>query len=347
MPRVVDSPEDFTIVGENIHATRVLLRNGRRVVTLDDGTEAVPFKGESDEQLYLAVPEWFKSTQPYEQGQIKHFMIAMRQCISDDPREREEGAAYLCYEARRQVAAGAKYLDINPDEVHYDLETQKRCMRSAVETVQEVSPIPLSVDSSSSELITEGLAACDGRAGRPIINSVAPERPETLDMIKEHDARVIVMATSGTGMPQNAEERVENAVAIVDQLGARGVPLSDVFVDAIIFPISVDAQNGNHYFDAVRALRENYGDEVHIGMGLSNVSFGMPNRKLINQAFIYLALEAGVDSGLIDPIQTKIGAVLDLDTESEPVKLAMDMLLGRDEFCVNYLQAWRDGRLKG
>ena len=347
MPRVVNSPEDFNIVGENIHATRVLLRSGRRVVTLDDGTEAVPFKGESGEQLYLTVPEWFKSTQPYEQGQIKHFMIAMRQCIGDDPNGREEGAGYLRYEARRQVAAGAKYLDINPDEVHYDLETQKRCMRSAVETVQEVSPIPLSVDSSSSELITEGLAACDGRAGRPIINSVAPERPETLDMIKEHDARAIIMATSGTGMPQNAEERVENAVAIVDELRARGVPLSDVFVDAIIFPISVDAQNGNHYFEAVRALRENYGDEVHIGMGLSNVSFGMPNRKLINQAFIYLALEAGVDSGLIDPIQTKIGAVLDLDTESEPVKLAMDMLLGRDEFCVSYLQAWRDGRLKG
>ena len=345
MARVIQSPEEFAIVGENIHATRVVLRNGRRAITLDDGTEAVPFKGESGEQRHLTVPEWFKSTQPYEQGQIKHFMIAMRKGISGDPKEREEGAAYVQYEVRRQAAAGAHYLDINADEVHYDLVTQKRCMRWAVETVQEVSPIPPSVDSSNSEIIAEGLAAYDGRAGRPMINSLALERLETLDMVKEHDARVIVMATSGTGMPESAEERVENANTIMEHLRSNSVPLSDVFLDAIVFPISVDPQNGNRYFDAVRALREQYGNQIHIGMGLSNVSFGMPNRKLINQTFIHLALEAGIDSGIIDPVQTKIGPVLNLDTESEPVKLASDMLLGHDEFCVNYIQAFREGRL--
>ena len=345
MPRVVSSPEDFTIIGENIHATRVLLRNGRRVVTLDDGTEAVPFKGDSGEERHLTVPDWFKKTQPYEQGQIKHFMIAMRQGISEDPQEREEAAAYLRYEVRRQIRAGAYYLDINPDEVHYDIEIQKRCIRWAVETVQEVSPVPPSVDSSSADIIAEGLAAYDGRAGRPIINSVAPERPEALDMIREHNARVIVMATSGTAMPQNTEERVENTKAIVEDVQSRGVELGDIFVDAIIFPISVDSQNGNYYFEAVRTIRETYGNEIHIGMGLSNGSFGMPNRRLINQTFIHLALEAGIDAGITDPIQTKLNAVFSLDTESEPVRLAREMLLGHDEFCTNYLAAFRDGRL--
>lgn len=345
MPRVVDSPEEFTIVGENIHATRVLLRNGRRVVTRDDGTEVVPFKGESGEQRYLTVPDWFKKTQPYEQGQIKHFIIAMMKGISDDPAEQEEGAAYLRYEVKRQVAAGASYIDINPDEVHYDLETQKRAMRWAVETVQEVSPIPPSVDSSAAEIIAAGLAAYDGRAGRPIINSFAPERPETLDMITENNARVIIMATSGTAMPQDAQERVENTNAIMEQVQSRGVALEDIFIDAIIFPISVDGQNGNYYFDAVRTIREAYGNEIHIGMGLSNVSFGMPRRKLINQTFIHLALEAGIDAGIIDPVQTKLRDVFGLDTESEPVKLATDMLLGRDDFCMSYIQAHREGRL--
>ena len=345
MPRAIESPEEFTIVGENIHATRVLLRNGKRVVTLDDGTEVVPFKGESGEQRYLTVPDWYKKTQPYQQGTIKHFVIAMTKGISDDPADQEEGVAYVRNAVRRQLAAGASYIDINPDEVHYDLDTQKRAMRWAVETVQEVSPVPPSIDSSSADIIAEGVAAYDGRAGRPIVNSFAPERPETLDMIVEHNARVIIMATSGTAMPQNTEERVENTNAIMEQVQSRGVALEDIFVDAIIFPISVDGQNGNYYFDAVRTIRETYGDGIHIGMGLSNVSFGMPNRKLINQTFIHLALEAGIDAGIIDPIATKLDAVFSLDMESEPVKIATDMLLGHDDFCMNYIQAHRDGRL--
>ena len=92
-------------------------------------------------------------------------------------------------------------------------------------------------------------------------------------------------------------------------------------------------------------LREIYGAELHIGGGLSNVSFGMPKRRLINQAFIYLALEAGIDSGILDPVQTKIESALDLDTSSEAVGLALDMLLGRDDFCMNFIQAFRAGRL--
>ena len=345
MPRVIQSPDEFTVIGENIHATRVLLRNGRRAVTLDDGTEAVPFKGEAGEQRYLTVPDWFKKTQPYDQGQIKHFLIAMMKGAGEDPAEREEGAAYVRYEVARQVKAGASYLDINVDEVHYDVDIQKRCMRWTVETVQEVSPVPPCVDSSLSEIIAEGLAAYDGRAGRPLVNSVAFERLDVLDMALEHDARIMVMATSGTGMPQDAQDRIDNVHEIMEHVTAKGVELRNVFVDAIVFLISVDSQNGNHYFDAVSKLRETYGAEIHIGGGLSNVSFGMPKRGVINQTFIYLALEAGIDSGIIDPIQTKMGSVFGLDTESEPVKLAKDMLLGRDEFCTDYIMAFRDGRL--
>ena len=159
MPRVVQSPEQFTIIGENIHATRIVLRNGRRAVTLDNGTEAVPFKGESGDQGYLTVPDWFKKTQPYEQGQIKHFLIAMRKGVDDDPDEREQGAAYIRYEVGRQVRAGASYLDVNVDEVDYDVDVQKRCMRWTVETAQEVSSVPPCVDSSLSEIIAEGLYA--------------------------------------------------------------------------------------------------------------------------------------------------------------------------------------------
>ena len=345
MPPSITSPTQFTIVGENIHATRIVLRNGRKVVKLDDGSEAVPFTDTSGAQRNLTIPDWFKKTQPYQQGQIKHFMIAIMKGLSEDHKEQEEGRAYLDQEVAKQVDAGAQYLDINVDEIHYDLDTQKRAMRWAVDTVQASSPIPPSIDSSNSEIIAEGLATYNGKAGPPIINSVAPERPEALDMLNNTDARVIVMATSATGMPQNSNDRVENAIALVDQVIERGVSIKDIFIDAIIFPISVDGQNGNHYFEAVRRLREKFGDEIHIGMGLSNVSFGMPKRKLINQAFIRLAIDAGIDAGLIDPVQTSLDAIFTLETESVGVQYASDMLLGKDEFCMNYIDAYRKGNL--
>jgi 5-methyltetrahydrofolate--homocysteine methyltransferase len=345
MPRVIDSPEQFTSIGENIHATRVVLRNGRKAKTLDDGTEVVPFKGESGEDRLLTVPEWYKKTQPYDLGQIKHFLIAVMKGIGDDPSEQEEGAAYVHSEVRRQVRAGADYLDLNVDEISPKLDVQFRGIRWLVATTESVSPLPLSVDSSNAEIIAEGLAVCNGRAGRPIVNSVALERIETLDLVKEHDARVVITAAGASGMPSDDDERVENVAEVMESVRSKGVALSDVFVDPLAFPISVDGTYGNHFFDAVRKLREVYGNEIHITGGLSNVSFGLPRRKLINDTFIYMALEAGIDSGIIDPIQSKMRAVFDLDTNSEPVKLAVDMLSGNDDFCMNYIQAFRDGKL--
>ena len=346
MPRVIDSPDQFAIIGENIHATRVVLRNGRRAVTLEDGAEAVPFKDQTGEQRHLTVPDWFKKTQPYEQGQIKHFLIAVMDGIGDDPEAQEEGAAYVEYEVRRQARAGAQYLDLNVDEVSYNLDVQKKAMKWLVETVQRISPLPPSVDSSNSEIIGEGLAAYDRRAGRPMINSLALERLDTLDMVLEHDAKVIVTAAGESGMPQDDQERVQNVTTLIDKARSRGVEAGDIYVDALVFPISVDPSYGNHYLDAVRALREAFGTKIHITGGLSNVSFGLPHRKLINETFIYLGLEAGIDSGIMDPIQTKLRRVFDQNTNSELVKFATDMLEGRDEYCVSYLQAYRAGKLK-
>ena len=131
----------------------------------------------------------------------------------------------------------------------------------------------------------------------------------------------------------------------MEHVESNGIELENVFVDAIVFPISVDSQYGNHYFEAVRSLRKQYGCQLHIGMGLSNISFGMPNRRLINRAFIYLALEAGIDAGILDPIQTDIDSIFVMDNDSKPMILATDMLLGRDSYCMKYIQAFRDGRL--
>ncbi|SVE00180.1 uncharacterized protein METZ01_LOCUS453034, partial [marine metagenome] len=201
-------------------------------------------------------------------------------------------------------------------------------------------------DSSNSDIIESGLKSYKSSGISPLINSVAFERPEVFEMALSYGANIIAMATSETGMPEDENDRMVNAKKILDKSIEIGFSLDEIYLDAIVFPISVNSQCGNHYFDAVKGIRKEYGSQLHIGMGLSNVSFGMPMRKLINQAFIYLGLESGIDAGLLDPTQIKLEEIYEIDVTSEKLGLAIDMLTGKDEFCIKYLQAYRSGKLK-
>lgn len=345
MPRTIQSPDDFIIVGENIHTTRIVLRKGRRVTTLDDGTEAVTFKDSGGETRHLTIPEHFKEMQPYEDGQVKHFMIAVWKGLHGDARQQAEAAAYVHFEAKRQIEAGAHFLDLNVDEISPELDEQKAAMRWLVDTVQQVSTVPPSIDSSHTDIITEGLAAYDGARGRPMVNSLALERLDVLDLVKEHNAHVVVSAASTAGMPRDADERVRNVSEVMKRVTAAGVLLGDVHVDPLVFPVAVEPSNGRKYLDAVGAVRREFGEEIHLTGGLSNVAFGLPGRRLINDTFCYLALEEGLDSGIINPLETKPARVFALDTDSAPVKLAMAVINGEDEFCMGYLAAFRAGEL--
>jgi len=346
MPRAIQSPEQFTIIGENIHTTRVVRRNGVRATTLEDGTEAVRYRDiETGEPRLLTVPEHFKKTQPYQQGMLKHFMIAAWKGVHGEADEQAEGAAYVHNEARRQIAAGARFLDLNVDEASYRLEEQKKAMEWMVRTTQQVSTVPPSVDSSNAEIIATGLAAYDGGSDRPMLNSVALERLDALDLATEHDARVVITAAKVDGMPSSAEERLENVGKVMEAALSKGIAKSDIYVDPLFFPISVDSTYGRHSFDAIKLIRQEFGNEIHITGGMSNVSFGLPKRALINDVFLYWAIDAGADSGIVDPVQTPVEKVFELDLESEPVRLATALLMGEDDFCMNYIGAYRAGKL--
>ncbi len=294
----------------------------------------------------MSVPDWYKTTQPYEQGQVKHFMIAVRGGTGDDEIEQTEGRSYVQAEALRQINAGAAFLDLNVDEVSYKLEVQKECMRWLVSAVQDVSTIPLSIDSSNPEIIAVGLEQCDPSLGKPLVNSVALERPEVFDLVKQHRSRAIITAAGESGMPSNAAERIDNVTRLIEEAVKRDMPLTDLFVDLLVFPISVDGAYGRHFLDAVEEVRRRYGEEVHVTGGLSNVSFGLPMRKLINDTFIRLSIDVGADSGIIDPIQSRVDRVLAVDLTDDRHTLAADMLEGRDDFCMNYISAYKEGRLK-
>ena len=332
----------FTIIGENIHATRVLRLNGKRVGLNEDGVESVIYYKDGV-KTYMTIPEEIKKTQPYQQGQAKHFMIAIWKGIFGTSEESEDGAKYVINEIQRQEKFNSNFLDLNVDEMSHKLDIQIESMRWLMDVFQNNASMPPSVDSSNSEIINSGLKEYKGKQGRPMINSIALERLETFNLAKEFNAKVILTGASKDGMPSNSEERVSNINEIINHAKENNISFEDIHLDPLVFPISVDKEYGGHFFDSILKLREIYGSEINISGGLSNVSFGLPRRKLVNDVFVKICMNNGLDSGIIDPIQIKIAEIKKLDESSEDYKMAENMLMGRDDFCMNYITYCRQG----
>jgi hypothetical protein len=336
----VDS-HPFLVIGENIHTTRVLLLRGRHVRTTSDGQPAIAFVDVDGVECLLPVPAWYLETQAFAEGRLKHVAIAIRAAMSEGA-DGEAGVAYLRTLVDRQVTAGATFLDLNVDELSPKLAEQRAAIRWLVEAVQAMTDMPVSVDSSHPDIIEEGVAAA--RPGsRPLVNSASLERQATLDLARDAGSPVVVTAAGASGMPSDAQGRIENASRMVDTAIERGIALADIFVDPLIFPVSVDGEFGRHALDAIAAIRERYGPAIHVTGGMSNVSFGMPGRRLLNDVFLRLAIVAGADSGIIDPVSTDPAGVWALDEAAPEYVLARDALLGYDVSCRAYLRAYRAG----
>ena len=340
-----DGNGSFTTIGENIHTTRVLLRRGKRITEAPDGRESVRFRDRGGDSSYLPIPDDVKRGQDYEEGRVKHVGIAVRTAMAGGP-DAPIALEYLSTLVQRQERAGAHYLDLNVDEVSLKPEEQQRAMAWLAGMVQDTGSTPLSIDSSNSDTIRTGLEVVDaGRAGRPLMNSASLERIDVLDDVQRFDTRVVVTAAGESGMPAGAGERAENATRIVEAALGKGIEAADIFVDPLVFPISVDIEFGNHCLDAIRTVRDRFGPDIHITGGFSNVSFGMPQRRLINDVFLLLAIEAGADSGIIDPVTSHLDEVHGMDRESGRYRMTEDLLVGRDDRCKAFLRAHRRGHL--
>jgi cobalamin-dependent methionine synthase I len=341
----VRGPErEFVIIGENVHATRVLRLDGPQIVDDEHGRQSIAFEGSSGELFLLPIPDSEKQGQAYLEGRVKHVRLAIEAAMAQGD-DAEAALTYLRTTAQRQVEAGAHFLDVNVDEVSPKLQVQVAAMQLLAETLAPEVPIPLSIDSSNLEIIEAGVQAVDGHAEPPMVNSASLERPEALDLASETGGPVIVTAAGESGMPADADERVANASRMVELALSKGIPLGSIYVDALVFPISVDGRYGLHCLDAFRHLRERFGPEIRLTGGMSNVSFGLPSRRVLNDAFVVLAVEAGADSGILDPVASSIERVLGADRHSRRFGLAFDVLTGRDEHCRAYLKAWRAGEL--
>ena len=215
----------LTVIGENIHCTRVALRKGKRIAERD-GAEAILYRTADGEERALPVTEESKRTKDYEEGRVKHVQVAietaMETAASDPPGDPAEGLRYIEALVRHQERAGAAFLDLNVDEISPKLAVQTGAMAWLAGTVQGLTDLPLSIDSSSVDVIRAGLEAIAPAQARPMLNSASLERLEALDLARAHDCRVVVTAAGERGMPDGADARVANATRMVEAALARG-----------------------------------------------------------------------------------------------------------------------------
>ena len=335
----------FIVIGENIHATRVVLRGGPRVAALPDGRLALPFTDEAAIEQLLAVPDAALDGPAGPKQRVKHVKAAVISGMGGDDAAANLGRAYLRAMARRQAAAGASYLDLNVDEVTTDVDARIAAMRWLVAAIEDATDVPLALDSSSAAVLRAGMDAASRRAGAPLLNSAALDRLDVLDFAAGDGCGVVLSATGTGSMPSNADERVTNGRALIDAAVARGLDLAALYVDSLVLPVAVDPEAGRSFLDAVRTLRAAFGAGLHLTGGLSNVSYGLPARRLLNDVFIDLAIAAGADSGIIDPLANDPRRIAGLERGSRPYRLASELLTGADPYGGEFLGAFRAGEL--
>jgi len=242
-------------------------------------------------------------------------------------------AAAIQKVATDQAAAGADYIDVNAGifvgkEPHY--------LKWLVKTVQAVTDKPCAIDSPDPGAIEAALAA---HRGTPMINSISLEKDryeKLMPIIAGTQMKVIALCMSDEGMPQTVDDRMRIADTLVDGLVKNNIPVENIFVDPLVQPVSVDNSFGVEFINAIERIVAAF-PGIHTACGLSNISYGLPARKFMNQTFMTMAIAKGLDGAIINPLDRKMMANI----------IAAEALAGRDGFCMNYLKAFRAGMFDG
>ena len=229
--------------------------------------------------------------------------------------------------ARQQAAAGAVIVDVN---VAVPGTKETETLPRAVEAVQKAVAVPLCLDSGSPEAIAAALRVCDGRV---IINSVdgnADRLDAILPLARAHKAAVIGLTMDrASGIPKTVEQRVAIARRIQDAVRAAGMTDADLIVDCLTLAVSADQSVGPVALETMRVVSKELG--LNVNMGVSNISFGLPDRPLLNATFIAMACAAGLTCAIINPHMRPVVEALQ----------AADVLLGRDRRALGFLKAYR------
>lgn len=244
----------------------------------------------------------------------------------------DRDAAYIIDDVEKQQIAGANFIDVNAGA---RIGHEEEDMRWLLDTIQPICKIPLTLDSPDPAILEMAFAMV---SKTPMINSISLEKERfeaMMPFLNGKDCKVIALCMDDDGMPSSSEDIAGRARTLVTELNQVGISTSDIYIDPLVQPISTDSSKGVMVLNAVRTIKTEFPD-VHITGGLSNISYGLPQRHVINRTFVTLMMEAGMDSAIIDPLDKKI---------MSSIRTA-DMLLGKDQFCVDFLKGVRSGAIE-
>ena len=241
-------------------------------------------------------------------------------------------ADHIKNEAKRQMDAGAAWLDVNAGTVG---RKEVDDMRWLVETVRSVVDAPLCIDSPNPEALRAGLESAGPNA---MVNSITGEQKrldEIVPLVKEFNTQVICLLMDDSGLIDGVEERVKLAGDIVRRLEADGVGPDRIYFDPTVKPVSTEPDQGVSGLRVIAEISSQL-PKAHTTCGLSNISFGLPNRYTLNATYLAQMMAAGLDSAIIDPLNKTVMTAL----------RAAHALLGKDEMCIEYIQAARAGDIQ-
>ncbi len=244
----------------------------------------------------------------------------------------QRDADYIIEDVKKQQDAGANYIDVNAGA---RIGHEKEDMKWLIDTIQPVATIPLTLDSPDPAILEMAFQMVEKI---PMINSISLEKDRfdaMMPFLEKKECKVIALCMDDSGMPASSNDILNRAITLVEELNKINIPTASIYIDPLVQPISTDSNKGIMVLAAVRAIKARF-PQVHITGGLSNISYGLPQRKIINRTFVSLMMAAGMDSAIIDPLDSKIMATIG----------TADMLLGRDDFCMGYLKGVRSGMIK-
>jgi cobalamin-dependent methionine synthase I len=233
--------------------------------------------------------------------------------------------------AKQQAEAGASYIDVNVGTGIGSREDEIQAMEWAVETIQQEVETPLCIDSADPAVLESGLKSRNGRPS--LINSAKAEKEsleEVVPLASTYSAPLIALTMDESGIPKSADDRLRAAEKVVSACERFGVPMEDVFFDCLVMPISTDIKQGLKTLAAITEVKNQFPGCKTV-LGISNVSYGLPARGRLNAAFLCMAVYAGLDAAIIDPLDHELSAA---------VKTA-EVLVGRDRHCRTYTRAFR------
>lgn len=233
--------------------------------------------------------------------------------------------------AKQQAEAGANYIDVNIGTGIGSREDEIQAMQWAVETIQQEVETPLCIDSADPGVLEIGLKSRNGRPS--MVNSAKAEREsleEVVPLASTYGAPVIALTMDESGIPKTVDDRLRAAEKVVSACERFGVPIENIFFDLLVMPISTDVKQGLKTLAAITEVKKQFPGCKTV-LGISNVSYGLPARGRLNSAFLCMAVYAGLDAAIIDPMEDEISAA---------VKTA-EVLVGRDRHCRKYTRAFR------